>query len=88
MHPPHRVLAFEPVPHFRSFFEYSVHLNGLMALVDVRANVVSHTADADVEMIVPSHGIWGTAGIAGLNIDQAIKSEHWGPGLGACALGR
>ena len=52
-----------------------MHLNGLMALVDVRANVVSHTADADVEMIVPSHGIWGTAGIAGLNIDQAIKSE-------------
>ncbi|GAX77184.1 hypothetical protein CEUSTIGMA_g4630.t1 [Chlamydomonas eustigma] len=29
-----------------------------------------------MEMVVPSHGIWGTAGIDGLNIDKAIHSSN------------
>lgn len=35
-----RVIAYEPVPMFRAFFEYSVHLNDLTSLIDVRAVVV------------------------------------------------
>jgi hypothetical protein len=37
---------------------------------------VSHVGGKDVEMVVPSRGIWGTAGIDGLNIDRAIESEQ------------
>jgi hypothetical protein len=33
---PHRVLAFEPVPRFHAFLEFSVHLNGLAHLVGGR----------------------------------------------------
>jgi hypothetical protein len=36
-----RVIAYEPVPLFRAFFEYSVHLNDLTHLIDIRATVVS-----------------------------------------------
>ena len=79
------MLAFEPVPHFYAFLEYSVHLNGLASLVDMRKNVVSHESGKTMEMVVPSRGIWGTAGIGGLNIDRAIESEWklaWPPGQG------
>lgn len=34
------VLAFEPVPHFHAFLEFSTHLNGLAGRVDMRGNVV------------------------------------------------
>jgi len=71
-----RVIAFEPVPHFHAFLEYSVHINGFAHLVDMRSNVVSHEAGKDMEMVVPSRGIWGTAGIGGLNIDRAVESSH------------
>ena len=30
----------EPVPHFRAFLEYSIHLNNLQHLVEVKPNVV------------------------------------------------
>ncbi|KAL6746244.1 hypothetical protein V8C86DRAFT_3149980 [Haematococcus lacustris] len=70
-----RVLAFEPVPHFHAFLEYSVHLNGLAHLVDMRSNVVSHETGKTMEMFVPSRGIWGTAGIGGLNIDRAVANS-------------
>lgn len=36
----HRVIAFEPVPHFRAFLEYNVDVNGLRHIVDVRPSVV------------------------------------------------
>ncbi len=73
---PHpRVLAFEPVPHFFAFFEYSMHLNGLASSITIRKNIVSNVRNSLVEMFVPSHGIWGTAGIGGLNIDQNIKAS-------------
>eukprot|EP00798_Chlamydomonas_sp_ICE-L_P008195 gene8195-1457_t len=72
-----RVIAFEPVPHFHAFLEYSVHLNGLRHLVDMRKNVISHEGGGkELQMVVPSAGIWGTAGIDGLNIDGNIKSEN------------
>ncbi|KAG1673075.1 hypothetical protein FOA52_013144 [Chlamydomonas sp. UWO 241] len=67
-----RVLAFEPVPHFRAFLEYSVALNGLGHLVDVRSEVVSHVSNETLTLVVPSRGYWGTAGIDGLNIDNSI----------------
>jgi hypothetical protein len=35
-----RVAGFEPVPHFRAFFEYSVYLNDLQDLVTIYSEVV------------------------------------------------
>ncbi|KAG2493458.1 hypothetical protein HYH03_008275 [Edaphochlamys debaryana] len=64
-----RVIAFEPVPLFRSFFTFSVHLNGLEGLIDIRPRVVSHEGSKTMKMVVPGAGIWGTAGIDGLNVD-------------------
>uniref|UniRef100_A0A7R9VX54 Methyltransferase FkbM domain-containing protein n=1 Tax=Chlamydomonas euryale TaxID=1486919 RepID=A0A7R9VX54_9CHLO len=70
-----RVIAYEPVPQFRAFLEYNVHLNGLEHLVEVRKNVVSHEHGVDMTMVVPSGGIWGTAGINGDNIDRAASKN-------------
>uniref|UniRef100_A0A7S0RP63 Methyltransferase FkbM domain-containing protein n=1 Tax=Chlamydomonas leiostraca TaxID=1034604 RepID=A0A7S0RP63_9CHLO len=70
-----RVLAFEPVPTFHAFLEFSVHLNGLAQAVDMRSNVVSAQSGAVLEMVVPTKGIWGTASIGGYNIDQAVKGS-------------
>ena len=67
---------FEPVPHFRAFLEYNVYLNGIEHLVEFHTSVVSHVHNQPMTMMVPSNGIWGTAGIDGLNIDAAIKSEE------------
>jgi len=67
-----RVMAFEPVPHFRAFLEYTVALNGFGDLVDVRHEVVSHETGKELRLVVPSKGYWGTAGINGLNIDSNI----------------
>lgn len=40
--PPTRVIAFEPVPHFRAFLEYNVHVNNFGHLVEIRDVVVSN----------------------------------------------
>ena len=69
-------MTFEPVPHFRAFLEYNVHINNLQHLVEVQTSIVSHVHNKPMTMVVPSDGIWGTAGIDGLNIDPAIKSER------------
>ncbi|GFR50178.1 hypothetical protein Agub_g12345 [Astrephomene gubernaculifera] len=71
-----RVVAYEPVPLFHAFFEYSVHLNDLTSLIDIRPLVVSHESGKTLKMVVPARGIWGTAGIDGLNIDPAIQSTQ------------
>ncbi|GIL87966.1 hypothetical protein Vretimale_6338 [Volvox reticuliferus] len=71
-----RVIAFEPVPLFRSFLEYNIHLNDLSNLIEVRPLVVSHETGKMLKMVVPARGIWGTAGIEGLNIDTSIQSDH------------
>ena len=70
-----RVIVYEPVPHFRAFLEYNIALNGLDHLVEVRHDIVSHVNDQPMTMVVPSAGIWGTAGIGGDNIDKNINSE-------------
>jgi len=64
-----RVIAFEPVPHFRAFLEFNVDINDLRHLVDVRSNAVSVTAGEEMKMVVPKGGIWGTAGVGGLSVD-------------------
>lgn len=38
--PTPRVVAYEPVPLFKSFFEYSVYLNDVVDLIDIRPTVV------------------------------------------------
>ena len=68
--------VFEPVPHFRAFLEYNIHVNNLQHLVEVQTDIVSHSHNQPMTMVVPSGGIWGTAGIDGLNIDQNIKNSE------------
>eukprot|EP00955_Chlamydomonas_euryale_P103776 365522-Chlamydomonas_euryale.AAC.14 len=71
-----RAVAFEPVPHFFAFLEYSVHANGLAHRVDMRQTVVSAEPSRPVTMTVPNRGIWGTASIGGSNIDKSVESEY------------
>jgi hypothetical protein len=52
-----RVIAFEPVPHFHAFLEYSVHLNGFAHLVDMRGNVISHETGKTMEMVRGGGGV-------------------------------
>ncbi|KAG2488205.1 hypothetical protein HYH03_013199 [Edaphochlamys debaryana] len=70
-----RVIGYEPVPLFRSFYTFSTHINDLTGLIDIRPKVVSHERDKTMKMVVPSKGVWGTAGIEGLNIDNAIEAS-------------
>ena len=44
-------------------------------LAQVRRSVVSHVNGQPMTMVVPSAGIWGTAGIDGLNIDRNIPGR-------------
>ena len=64
-----RVIAWEPVPHFRNFLIYGQQLNAMEDLIAIRENVVSDVAGKEVEMTVPGRGIWGTASVDQLNID-------------------
>jgi len=68
------VIAWEPVPHFRSFFELAIAINGLQRKIQVRHRAVSNTTGA-VEIVVPQRGIWGTAGVGGWNIDNNVDNE-------------
>lgn len=36
---------------------------------------VSHESGKNLEMVVPSKGIWGTASIGGSNIDRAVEGS-------------
>lgn len=69
-----RVIGFEPVPHFRAFFEYSVYFNDFQELVTIHSEVVNDQHNGTVRFVVPARGIWGTAGIDGANIDRAVES--------------
>ncbi len=64
-----RVITWEPVPHFRAFLEYNRQLNRLEDLVDIRDTAVAEVSGVTYDLTVPQRGIWGTAGIGGLNID-------------------
>ena len=65
-----RVIAWEPVPHFRAFLEYALALNNLTTLVEVRPWAVADKAGETYTLVVPQRGIWGTASIDGGNIDR------------------
>mmetsp|Transcript_16173 Transcript_16173/g.45066 ORF Transcript_16173/g.45066 Transcript_16173/m.45066 type:complete len:648 (-) Transcript_16173:208-2151(-) len=69
-----RVVTWEPVPRFRAFLLYNILVNGLGHLVEVRDCVVSNNPTPP-PVIVPQRGIWGTAGVGGMNIDSAIDNE-------------
>ncbi|CAL8462169.1 g1700 [Coccomyxa elongata] len=70
-----RVIAWEPVPKFRSFLEYGVQLNGFQGVVHVRAAAVADKNGETYTLQVPQRGIWGTASIGGGNIDRSIDNE-------------
>ena len=80
-----RVISWEPVPHFRAFLEYNRQLNHLEDLIDIRATAVAEVSGVIYNLTVPSRGIWGTAGIGGLNIDRyhtlAVQEYHYMLGL-------
>jgi hypothetical protein len=56
------VIAWEPVPQFAAFFQYGLLRNNLTAAVELRGAVVGESHGEELEMVVPSTGIWGTAG--------------------------
>ncbi|KAG2452620.1 hypothetical protein HYH02_002857 [Chlamydomonas schloesseri] len=72
-----RVVAYEPVPLFRAFLTFALHLNGLGGgRVLVRPVAASDVGGGRrLRLVVPSRGIWGTAGVEGLNIDGAIEGS-------------
>ncbi|KAG2446062.1 hypothetical protein HXX76_000664 [Chlamydomonas incerta] len=71
-----RVVAYEPVPLFRAFLSFALHLNGLGGRVLVRPVAASDAGGGRrLRVIVPSRGIWGTAGVEGLNIDGATEGS-------------
>ena len=67
-----RVIAWEPVPHFRAFMEYGLALNGLGTLVHVRPFVAASAPGETYKLVVPQRGIWGTASVNGGNIDKWV----------------
>jgi hypothetical protein len=44
------VIAYEPVPVFRAFFEYNIHLNDLASLIDVQTSVVGAVLDVYLDV--------------------------------------
>ena len=78
-----RVLAWEPVPVFRAFIELAAQLNNVSHMIHVRHAVVSDTAGKEVEISVPTKGIWGTASVStawaknGLNVDPSFAGNAY-----------
>ncbi|DBA86663.1 TPA: hypothetical protein ACH3X1_005126 [Trebouxia sp. C0004] len=70
-----RVITWEPVPHFRAFLEYNRQLNRLEDLIDIRDTAVAEVSGVTYDLTVPQRGIWGTAGIGGLNIDGSVDNQ-------------
>lgn len=70
-----RVIAWEPVPHFRAFLTYNRYLNHLEDLIEIRDTAVVEVGGLMYNLTVPQRGIWGTAGIGGLNIDRGIDNQ-------------
>ena len=66
-----RVITWEPIPQFRAFLEYNRQLNRLEHLIEIRDTAVADISGVTYDLKVPSKGIWGTAGIGGLNIDRS-----------------
>uniref|UniRef100_A0A7S0RQU5 Methyltransferase FkbM domain-containing protein n=1 Tax=Chlamydomonas leiostraca TaxID=1034604 RepID=A0A7S0RQU5_9CHLO len=70
-----RVIAWEPIPHFRAVTQAVLALNNVTHLVTLRNRVVTDKAGEHITMEAPTKGIWGTASIGGYNIDQAVKGS-------------
>ena len=56
------MIGFEPVPHFYAFYEWNMHVNGFMPLVDMRTNVISHESGKELEVGGISSGCVGGKG--------------------------
>lgn len=61
--------TWEPVPHF---LEDNRQLHRLDRLIAICNNVVAEESSKEYLMVVPSRGIWGTAGIDGLKVDRWV----------------
>ncbi|EFN60043.1 hypothetical protein CHLNCDRAFT_133271 [Chlorella variabilis] len=70
-----RVVAWEPVPHFAAYFKYALLRNNMTRAVELRDGIVSNSSGTPRTILAPQRGIWGTAGIDGKNLDQAIDNE-------------
>lgn len=66
-----RAIAWEPVPHFRAFLEYGILINDFSPQIQIRSAAISDVHGQEVKLTVPQRGIWGTASIAGANIDRS-----------------
>ena len=66
------MIAWEPVPQFRAFLAYNRRLNHLEDLIEIRDTAVAEVGGRLYNLTVPQRGIWGTAGIDGLNIDWSV----------------
>lgn len=66
------MIAWEPVPQFRAFLAYNRRLNHLEDLIEIRDTAVVEVGGRLYNLTVPQRGIWGTAGIDGLNIDRSV----------------
>mmetsp|Transcript_5374 Transcript_5374/g.11801 ORF Transcript_5374/g.11801 Transcript_5374/m.11801 type:complete len:538 (+) Transcript_5374:196-1809(+) len=64
-----RVIAWEPVPKFRAFFEWGIAMNKVGHLIDVRPNIVSNEKGATLRIAVPKTGVLGTASVEGQNLN-------------------
>ncbi|KAK3238033.1 hypothetical protein CYMTET_51926 [Cymbomonas tetramitiformis] len=70
-----RVIAWEPVPLFKAFFQVGIEANKLEDSIEIRSRgVLDQPSGHSVDILVPEAGNWGTASINGANAD-------------ACALG-
>jgi len=89
-----RVVAWEPVPRFRSFFDAALLLNPRLASsVEVRgAAACDHDSPSSVSppsepslgvaLTVPERGVWGTASVGGANIDRQLEERSGEEGGG------
>ena len=52
--------------------EYNRQLNHLEDLIEIRDACVAEVRGGTYNLTVPQRGIWGTAGIGGLNINTCV----------------
>lgn len=69
-----RVIAWEPVPKFAAFFRYGLLRNLFVGAVELRPRVVAAQGGRNLTLVVPTTGIWGTAGIGGANLDPGQRA--------------
>ncbi|KFM24864.1 A disintegrin and metalloproteinase with thrombospondin motifs 12 [Auxenochlorella protothecoides] len=64
-----RVTSWEPVPTFSAYFKYNALLNDVAHRIELREAIVSDEDGKELTITIPNHGILGTAGVDGNNID-------------------